>query len=131
MLEAGPFWDSCSADPLTAAVAPRGHQRARRIDRHLKRAVVVAAGTKEGGRTPGKVVLYMRRWRLWGELEGIEGHNFHKEMAKEMGTYLARGREVFAPGKCCVVSLALDATRLSGRDTLYMALYAPELKLGM
>ncbi len=36
------------------------------------------------------------------------------------------GRRVFED--CAIVNIALDATRMGGRDTLYTAMYSPDLK---
>ena len=43
-------------------------------------------------------------------------------------TYGRAGREVFAPRRVHRISLSADATQLSGKDTLEVALYSPELQ---
>eukprot|EP00974_Lingulodinium_polyedra_P106047 10265585-Lingulodinium_polyedra.AAC.1 len=48
-----------------------------------------------------------------------------------MQRYLLAGRSAFGDGRISVVSLAADATRLSGEDTLASCLYSPELDMAM
>ena len=45
-----------------------------------------------------------------------------------MRDYLMSGKAAMAPERCAILSVALDATRMSQADTLYVAIWAPSLQ---
>ena len=125
VLERGPFWDRGTTDALVAAPVPRGAKRARRLDAALAEAVAAAAAKREGGRTSGQVLKHVQRFRAWRGT-GPNAKRLCQREETRLCRYRALAREVFAPERCHTVSVALDATRLSGKDMLFLAMCSPQ-----
>lgn len=119
---------SASRDPLDVP-ALRSKRSLCRINQAFKSEVARSAA---GGR-----VWRSGRWglRALQRLKGLkdtpaEAHLERWEVAP-LVAFLEAGRRVFRkPGGWCV-SLATDATRLAGLDTLFNALYSPCFHQGM
>ena len=126
MVDQPSFWDTCSRDALLDAPVPKGAKRARILGPVLVDAVAEAAGKGELARTGSRVLANMHRWRRWCEKRmAISTCNtFPGSRAK---VYLRQERRQFANAKVRILSLALDASRMGHRGTLYLAMYSPEL----
>ena len=128
-MEAGPWWARMSTDAIHDAPVPLAVARARRVDPNLRSQLGKEAGKGTLARTGGKSVVLLQRVRKWkvkalGRAVGEAG------VESRVAWYWTGGQEFFSPDKCHVLSVALDATRMSGRDTLYLAAYSPELGKG-
>eukprot|EP00974_Lingulodinium_polyedra_P057168 5500626-Lingulodinium_polyedra.AAC.1 len=64
-----------------------------------------------------------RGWRL-----GFAKRTASRCLETRATSYWVAGREAFDPARVAILSVALDGTRMSGKDTLYVALYSPELQ---
>ena len=101
--------------------------RARRVDPTLRDQLGREAGQGGLTRTGSKAIDLMHRARRW-HVKRLHDNTGLDAVETRAWQYHEEGSEAFAPGSCNVVSCALDASRVGGRDTLFVALYAPELK---
>ena len=70
-----------------------------------------------------RMMLRSRGWKMKFALRSAQ-----KCPEARAASYWRSGRRLFGPDKVHALSLSADATRLSGKDTLAVALYSPELK---
>ena len=120
-----PVWAEASTDALIDCPVPVAHKRSRRIDPSLKRAIGHAIAQRVGGATAGKMHQTMSRFRKRGAKRfGVEICS--SAVGGRVRSYIRNGKEKMHKQRH--VSISLDGTRMSGKDTLYCALYAPRLK---
>eukprot|EP00969_Alexandrium_andersonii_P051520 2262782-Alexandrium_andersonii.AAC.1 len=115
VVETGPLWNKRNTDASVAAPVPAAAKRARRLDPDLGHAVAASAGERSVGRTSGQVMRHMAR----------------KLEEASMYRYLSAGQALFGSPACKVISVSFDATRLNLKDTLSLAMFSPDLGLGM
>ena len=124
ILEYGGWRDALVDDVLRVPVL-EGPLRARRLSRRFKEKVSRTA-SRGGGVTSGRHVLQlMDRFKLNHGLKSFSAAN--KWVHPAMARYYYVIKEMFAtfvPGCLGVISLAWDATRLSGMDMLFSTIYA-------
>ena len=128
-IEQGPYWDMGSDDALMSAPVLRS-QRARRLNPTLQDAVAQAAASGEMARSGRKVVQQLRKY-LWHGAQKIADSTANAMMATRVWRYCNQGRHEFAKHKVRIVSVSFDATRMDGKDTLYLNMYAPALQKAM
>ena len=130
MLETGPLWRSASSDALDIP-APRGPRRARRLNPHLLDALGKVAGEGDLARSGAKAAqvlrFALRRRGLWHGVGKRAGNEAQNTRAKR---YRLCSGEAMDSSKVRVLSVAMDASRVGGKDTLYTAMWAPELSQG-
>mgnify|MGYP006875406053 CR=1 FL=1 len=108
-----------------AAPVPMGPHRARRIDPELKKAIGEQVGQGDMGKTGGMLARSLARARRW-PMKKISEKVANNAIGIRVAAYAQEARVVFAPENVSIVSMALDGTRMGGRDTLYSVLYSPE-----
>ena len=129
-IECGPWWGEMSEDAIVDAPVPMATSRARRIDPVLKGQLAKTGNEGTLVRSGGKAVALLHRIRKWkinrmGRTMGNDSVTFRQ------GQYAKAGRAVFDPTRCNIICLSLDASRVSGKDTLYVAMFAPQLGKAM
>ena len=129
-VDAGPWWDEMSENALTDAPVPMAVKQCRRIDPILKEQLGQEAGRAQAARTGAKAVQLMHRIRRW-KVRRISDTAGSSAIAARACLYKQSCRENFGPDRCKHLSIAMDASRVGGRDTLYLALYSPELSEAM
>ena len=126
VVEHGPLWDESSIDALMDAPVPLGPKRARRLDPALTSAVAAAAGSGDVlGRTGGAVARSLARVRKWGS-KRVKKDFANKAVRRRNHWYGKAMREEASSTRTRVVSLAMDGTRVGGKDMFYSAMYLPE-----
>ena len=124
--ESGNLWERCSGEAVDIP-APRGHGRARRLNPRFLDGLAKMAGKGEVARTGGRMAKALK-WALRrrGLLQGVEkwvGNLSQRVRAKR---YRDSCADVFTSRKVRIISLANDASRVSGKEVLYSAMYSPE-----
>ena len=106
--------------------APRGRLRSRRINKWLLNAYGRAAGQGDLARTGAKLERVLR-WahRKRGANQGLTSDTANKAQSVRAKRYRDTCAEEFHFHKVRVVSVSQDASRMSGKDTLYCAFYDP------
>ena len=129
MIDMGPCWASASADPIDIP-APRGPKRARRLKPEMLNVLGKMAGEGSVARTgskPSHVLQFASRRRgLW---QGCATSTANRAQGTRAQLYRDSAAEKFFHEHVNILSVAFDASRVAGRDTLYTALYAPEKSL--
>ena len=127
-IEWGSWWARASGDALDTP-APQGVSRVRRLNPHLVDAMGQAAGSGELGRTGAKIGKVLRfAFRRRGGKQGMAVRTANRVIKDRPKRYRECCQEAFHHSKVRIVSIAMDATRVSGRDTQYHAAFAPELQ---
>ena len=126
-IEASNWLDTMSPDAISHAPVPMAITRARRVDPVLREQLAQEAGTGSIARTGGKAVTLLRMIRIW-KVRRASNSVGHRAIEARAASYLRGCRNAFQPEHCNVVTVAMDASRMGGRDTMYLALYSPELK---
>ena len=121
--------DKGSTDALKCAPVPRGDKRARRLDPLLLAAISAEAGSGRVCHTGRKVVAMLHRFRVMPR-EVLEERTGSTLDAKSVLQYLEAGQAFWRGEEWHTVSLAMDATRVGGRDTLFSCLFDPLRKVG-
>ena len=112
-------------DPLLDAPVPMATTRARRIDPVLKSAL--AREACEGGlvRTGAKATALLHRIRRWGKRR-VGASTGNQTIQLRVGQYARAAEDEFSRPEHNVLSVAMDASRVSGKDTLYLAVFSPK-----
>ena len=124
------WWGSASTDVLLDAPVPMGHRRARRLDPALVQALAHAGAEGTFARAPGRLTAAMARFRRWHG-QRVTGKTVTAGTSMVMLQYQGAGQAAFSETATPVLSVALDGTRMDGRDTLYVAVYAPATALAI
>ena len=127
LLEGGAWIEGSSADHLTAPL-PMGNVRRRDIPRRVRDAVGEAAGSGQIGRSGRAVMAVMHRFsRRQAAKMSNSGRAANKYLVQRVKQYWHKVRSAFRAPGARIFSIALDATRVAGKDMLFQALYVPEL----
>ena len=118
-----------TSDALVAAPVPRGHKRARRLDPNLVTSIADEAGKGQMSRTGRQVVQALARMRF-GKRIGMSIRAGNQTVPRLIGQYYRFCCGLFRNPVPSCISLAFDATRMNGRDTLYCALFDCETLVG-
>eukprot|EP00974_Lingulodinium_polyedra_P048634 4670031-Lingulodinium_polyedra.AAC.1 len=128
VLEREGVWEGASRDAVRDAPVPQGNKRARRMDPALRRAMAEAVGSRQAGRTARQFCTAFRFFRK--EVAGrVNAPTVEQGQLERLFLYWQTGREAFSPSKCAVLGMSTDGTRMSKRDTAFMALYSPTLDM--
>ena len=95
----------------------------------LIRSLAREAGRGTLSRTVERTARWVDRARSW-KVSRFSFTNGNTASMLHMMEYVGWCRRFFCPSQVRVLSIACDATRISGRDTMACALYAPEIGLG-
>ena len=115
-----------STNALVSAAVPTAAVRAKRVDPLLKKEIARAAGSMELVMSAAKVIKGLHCFHKLSALREKSGAAFVEE---GVGRYYHAVKDFFqnpAPTRMC---LAMDATRIDGKDTLYAALHDPSRAL--
>ena len=104
---------------------PVGRKRARRIDPQLRQAIGAEVGQDTMGRSGGAFARSLARARMW-PCRRIGDAFANNAMAVRVQSYVTDMAAVFSVQRTSVISMALDGTRMNGKDTLYAAMFSPE-----
>ena len=115
-----------SENALEDAPVPMAVARTRRIDPLLRQQLGQEAGRATSARTGAKAVQLMHRIRRW-KVRRISDTADSSVVEGRAALYEQSCRDAFGPDRCRHLSIALDASRVGGRDTLFLAVYSPEL----
>ena len=129
-VDAGPWWTEMSQNALEDAPVPLAVSRTRRIDPLLRQQLGHEAGRATLARTGAKAVQLMHRIRHW-KVRRISDTAGSSAVAARAALYKQSCRATFGSDSCKHLSIAMDASRVGKRDTLYLALYSPELDQAM
>eukprot|EP00974_Lingulodinium_polyedra_P056876 5471132-Lingulodinium_polyedra.AAC.2 len=124
--ETAGWWQRMSEDAFLDAPVPRAAKRARRIDPHLREQVAQMASKGGLCRTGGQASNLLQRVRRW-KVRLLGRSVANEAVGQRMVRYLGAGRAAFSTSSVQVASVALDASRVGGRDCLYLALFSPQL----
>ena len=125
LVDRSDLWEGASSDALLDAPVVTGAKRVRRLDPNLVRAVAQEAGRRTSGRTGGAVSKSLHRFRRWGSTHlGVTVAN--AAGARRVWEYWRAVRRAFHQPDLSTVSVCLDGTRMSGKDTLYITVCLPE-----
>ena len=129
-LESGPLWEKASSDACDIP-APRGPKRARRLNPHMLNALGKLAGQGVVARTgakAAKVLGFALRRRVF--LDGVAKRTANEVQSTRAKRYRETAAKHMASSKVGVLSVAMDASRVSGKDTLYTALWGSDVGRG-
>ena len=116
------------SDASLDAPVPQGRLRAKRIDPNLRDEVAPMLSAGSLSRTSvhvSKLLARVRKWKV-----KVVGPDLASVLwRRDRPTTCVQGESFFSQPHVTTVSVTLDATRMSGRDTLYVALYSPYLDL--
>ena len=129
MLDHSDLWSTSSSDALVDAPVPIGAKRARRLDGNLLQAVAREAGSGAAGRTGGAVARSMKRYRRWSTTR-LSDAVANLAAGRRVFDYWRKLQQVFSRVDQPVLSVCMDGTRMSGKDTLYATLYSPAMGMG-
>ena len=123
-IESGPLWAAASRDAADIP-APRGPKRARRLHPKMLDAVGKLAGEGHVARSGAKAVrvlrFALRRRGLW---QGCSASTANDAQLTRARRYRDSAAAQMHHSKSSVLSVAMDASRMGGRDVLYSALWA-------
>ena len=129
-IDHGKVWGDASTDALMDAPMQRGPKRLRRLDPMLGEAMAKLAGQGQMARTGATSMQIAMRMRRWVAKKSTCKHG-NVFIKTRQARYLTMVREAAMPAqKSPIISVAMDATRMGGRDTMYLALYMPALGVG-
>lgn len=111
-----------SVDPLDAPV-PQGRQRARRLHKELKQGVVDLILETKVAKSGGHALRIVKRFKHM--TRNLCSSGFNRADQAEAMAILAAASAHFKEHDEPFVSLAWDATRISGRETLWTACCSP------
>ena len=130
LLEHSSLWEQASSDALLHAPAPQGVTRSRRIDPVLRQALGRASAEGLAGRSGSHLVKVMARFRRWGKPRVHRGQ-VATARDERVHCYRQLGLTTFTRERANVLCIACDGARMGKWDTLYAALWAPQLQVGM
>ena len=127
VLEQSPLQQQACSDPL-ALPLPQGPKTLRTIPPAFKEAVSREAAMGKLGKSPKAVLRTIRRMQHGSHEARPEpnSNRWHNLLARQ---HLQASQSTFAPDHR-VLSLASDATRFGGLETLWTVVYSPELQMG-
>ena len=130
IIEAGSLWGTAASDPVDIP-APRGARRVRRMHPQMTNALAKLAGEGVVARTGAKMAkvlkLALRRRGLAHGAGDSAANEAQKTRAKR---YRESAGAAFHHANVSVLSVAMDASRVVGKETLYSALWSCETKQG-
>ena len=128
MLEKSPWLMASTTDALRAPI-PQGNKRARVVDERVKDAVVAASSSGAFGRSSSKVLTAMGRMRTRKfHLKPQTGNKFD---TSRVARYRKAGQKLFRGIHGSVLSVVMDATRVSKKDMLFSAAFCPHVCQGL
>ena len=130
VIEQGPWWSRMSRDAFNDAPVPTATRRARRIDPALRDAIAAMGSQGKIARSGPQSVRILERVRKW-KVKLIGDRTGDCAINQRQARYWQAGQDLFSGANVLTVSLALDATRMAGKDTLYLAMYSPDLDKSM
>ena len=126
LIEHSGMWICASPDALLHAPVPAGTKRSKRLDDNLKRAVGEVIAIGEGGKTAGKVVGTLARFRRWGSNRfGVRPAT--NAMAGRVASYFCNIHAELHPERCTQLAIAVDGTRMGGKGVLFFSCYSPAI----
>ena len=125
-IEQGVLWSRASADPLDIP-APTANSRVRRLNPFLVNAVGRAASHGDLGRTGAKVARICKfALNKRGRLQGMARSTANEAIKTRPKRYREHCQAEFHHSQVKILSVSLDASRVSGKDTLYLAVCSTE-----
>ena len=124
-VELSSLMEAGSADPLQLPVV-RGKKRSRRVAFELKSEV--ARATAEGTLARGGPKTVKALARLSRFASSLRERSAAKWSAMHAAQVVAENRRAFSSNVAGVTSVTCDATRLGGRETLWLALWNSSLQ---
>ena len=117
-----------TTDALRAPI-PQGNKRARVVDERVKDAVAAASSSGAFGRSSSKVLTAMGRMRTRKfHLKPQTGNKFD---TSRVARYWKAGQKLFRGIHGSVLSVVMDATRVSKKDMLFSAAFCPHVCQGL
>ena len=93
------------------------------MDPNLKRAVAVEAAKDPLGRTGGAVARSLTRFRRW-DTARVSDKIANLSSSRRVWEYWKALPKIFGEDGPKVLSVVLDGTRMSNKDTFYMVAYS-------
>lgn len=125
VLESGSLWREADPDCLSIPV-PMGRKRVKRINPHLLNAIGFCASegliAKTGARI-ARILTFAKRRR--GGAEGMGRTTANDSQRVRAKRYRECAQDAFEKQKVRILSLATDASRISGKETLVTAMCDP------
>ena len=130
MAERVQFWDACCTDALLSASVPTGAKRARRLDPLLVDALGKMAGEGVLARSGSAASANMHRFRRFTKKQ-LANSTANTAAGRRAYVYWQAGQRAFSADRVRVVSMALDGSRMGGRDALFSCLYSPRQEVAV